>query len=472
MRGGSPSRRLSAGLLVLLALCLALWALWAGRSPPAGRAPRADQWLVTLRPELPPRPEAPDGAPHLVLVIGCTVRKDQTSLYGGPAETTPFLSRLASRGARLDDLVTAAPWTRAASTAILTGHHPLAVGMADPSPGSDERSLPQELVTLAEHLRGQGYQTLGLTTNPNLNSFFGFDQGFDAYRQLARLWREDGVKLSGRVAVDEMLSLLDQHRADQAQGGPLYLQLVLIDAHAPHSASEAERARFADPSVPARVVAYRAALSRFDAAVQRLHEGLAARGLDEDNTIFAVINDHGEGLSFPAHHGASHGRYLAPSSVGGVFVASGPGLASGHAVSGLASQVDLAQTLSALLGLPPFPGDGLDLSASLRGQSEQTGRDRAFADTWFKETSRSAIYTDTTACQRDFAPAGDSSFVDGCFDRRSDPEHAHPGQEAALEAVLEAWREEKLQQGRVFAWERATPDAGTNEQLEALGYLD
>ena len=54
------------------------------------------------------------GAPNLVLVIGCTVRRDQTSVHGGTA-ATPFLQQLASEGGRFEDLVTAAPWTRAAS---------------------------------------------------------------------------------------------------------------------------------------------------------------------------------------------------------------------------------------------------------------------------------------------------------------------------------------------------------------------
>jgi arylsulfatase A-like enzyme len=442
---------------------LALGLLWARPGPDLG-PPRSALVTVSDPGERGPAPQAP----HLVLVIGCTVRRDQTSLHGGPAHATPFLAELARQGAHLDDLVTAAPWTRAAGTALLTGRHPLAVGMADPALGRDERSLPRELVTLAEHLRSQGYTTLGMTTNPNLGSFYGFEQGFDGYRQLARLWREDGTKLPGRRAVTELLALLDAHPG----GGPYYLQLVLIDAHAPHVADEADRTRFADPSVPDRVVAYRASLARMDRALASLDEGLRARGLGPDNTLLVFVNDHGDGLSWPEHHGASHGRFLAPSSVGGVLVARGPGIPAGHLVPGVASQLDVAPTLVSLLGLPPFPGGGHDLAPALRGEAPGTGRTRAFTDTWFKEVSRAAVYTDTTACQLDAGePTGDG-FAQGCFDRRADPQHVRPFRDEGLEEELGRWRQGQREEGERFSGEGKKPEEGVREQLEALGYLD
>ena len=40
---------------------------------------------------------------------------------------------------------------------------------------------PDRFTTLAEVLRENGYTTVGLTANPNINSVFNFDQGFDTY---------------------------------------------------------------------------------------------------------------------------------------------------------------------------------------------------------------------------------------------------------------------------------------------------
>ncbi|MEQ1506404.1 MAG: sulfatase-like hydrolase/transferase, partial [Myxococcota bacterium] len=436
--------------------------VWWSRRPP--------EPLVTAHPARDaPRPPPATG-PNLVLVIGCTIRRDQTTPYGGPADTTPVLAGFARDGARFGDLVTAAPWTRAASTAILTGFHPLSIGMAEPGPGRDELALPPRVTTLAEHLRSAGWSTIGLTTNPNLNAVYGFDQGFDAYRQLAQLWRDAAIKVPGALAVDDAMALLDDAPTDR----PFYLQLMLIDAHAPFTTTEAERAAHRDPTVPPVVVDYRVGLRRWDQALGALDRALADRGFDASNTVLAVANDHGDGLGWPIHHGRSHGRFLAPSSVGGVFVVRGPGIPPGRTIGGVASQVDIAPTLAGLIGAPAFPSPGIDASAAIRGASDALDRDRAFTDTWFKDTDRTAVYTATTACQLDLsgAPPG-PSWRDGCFDRATDPLHGRPHRDPALEDALRAWRVERTAEARAFGpVERVTPDASTAAQLEALGYTE
>ena len=58
---------------------------------------------------------------------------------------------------------------------------------------------------------------------------FGFHQGFDRYRQPARLWRDVRTKIHGDDAVAWALELVD----GRDRSRPLYLQLMLIDAHAP-----------------------------------------------------------------------------------------------------------------------------------------------------------------------------------------------------------------------------------------------
>ena len=54
--------------------------------------------------------------------------------------------------------------------------------------------------------------------------------------------------------------------------------------------------------------------SGFLISQQSLDEALVARGLTEENTVFIVVGDHGEGLSYPKHHGKGHGNYLYPST--------------------------------------------------------------------------------------------------------------------------------------------------------------
>jgi arylsulfatase A-like enzyme len=256
-----------------------------------------------------------------------------------------------------------------------------------------------------------------------------------------------------------------------ADDRPFYAQLMLVDAHSPFP----KAAPIA--GVPQNVADYRAALGRLDTAIQRLVEGLAAHGLDDD-TLIVVLNDHGEGLRYPEHHGKSHGRYLFPSTVGGVGVWVGPGIPAGHTVTGIASQVDVAPTLWSLAGLPPRTDwGGVDLSAAVLGTTGRTARTRAYTDTWFRRTSRAAFYETDRMCQlagRDLelTDVNGITFHPGCFDRAADPQYARPMVDAGALRALNDWRLDAFTRGQALALERSEASEGLGRQLEALGYVD
>jgi arylsulfatase A-like enzyme len=417
------------------------------------------------------RPTPASGAPNVVLVLACTLRRDQTSVYGDGLDTTPFLASLADAGTTFDDVIAAAPWTKAASSAILTGRHPLSIGMIEPKRKRNDRALSAEVPTLAHRLRSRGYQTLGLTANPNLNAIFGFHQGFDRYVQLRELWRTDMTKLHGF----QVLGLVDDLLEEADPKRPLYLQLMLVDAHAPFEVSASALAQQARPDLPEQVAAYRAAVRELDEVMSDLYGRLASAGYDPSNTLFVVVSDHGEGLEYPKAHGKAHGRYLFPSAVGAVWMLSGPGIPAGHRIGGVASQVDIVPTLLGLVGGDGYVGPGLDYSALIRGRGPVTRRAEAFTDTWFINVNRAAVYRDELACQRDFGAAGERDglrFREGCFDRSADPQHMRPLPNADAEAALMAWRAEREDDFEVAPIRDAVPKKEVVEQLEALGYVD
>lgn len=459
------NNRVSLAVAVgVLALALAAVLVGGEEEPPT--APESGLAVVS-DPLEGGRPAAREGLPHVVLVVGCTVRRDQLAMHGGPPDLGAALARFAAEGALFDDAIAAAPWTKPSATALLTGFHALQLGMTEPSPGRNHRRLPRERTTLAERLRAAGYRTVGATANPNLNAAFGFEQGFDAYVQLEKLWREDMRKLGAGELLPAFLAELDALPDD---GRPRFLQVVLVDAHAPYQAGPIERARWSEPDLPPRVAAYRAALQSFDRGFATLEAELAARGMHAGNTVFVVVSDHGEGLGWPPHHGKAHGRYLAPSVVGAVWAMRGPGVGHGVRIDGVASGVDLVPTLLGLLDLPGYDGPGIDHSALL-ATGGRTRRAHAFSDTWFAEVDRAAVYTPDRACQRDFGERpGSGHFEDGCFDRREDPEHARPLRDAGLEDVLLGWRE--AMQAEAPVGEDVAPSDAVRDQLEALGYLD
>lgn len=454
-------RSLVAVSVALVGLVSTAWLL-AGRDEPP-----ADALSVASDPLEGDRPPAREGLPHVVLVIGCTLRKDQLEVYGGPEGLGTHLTALASEGALFEDAIAAAPWTKASATALLTGRHALQIGMVEPSSDRNHRRLAPDVTTLAEHLRAAGYRTLGATANPNLHAVFGFEQGFDAYVQLDRLWRHGMQKLGADALVPAMLRELDRLPDD---GRPRYMQVMLVDAHAPYAEGPVDAMMWAEPGAPRRVWRYRAALEGFDRGLATLEVALAERGLTADNTVFVVVSDHGEGLSWPEHHGKAHGAFLAPSTVEAVWVARGPGVGRGVRIDGVASGVDVVPTLLGLLDLPGAGGPGVDHSALL-ATGGTTSRRRAFTDTWFIDANRAAVYTSERACQRDFHPFGRGGhFPDGCFDRAADPLHERPLRDDALEAELVDWRARMLLEAGTGR--DAEPSADVDAQLEALGYLD
>jgi arylsulfatase A-like enzyme len=406
--------------------------------------------------------------PNIVLVIGCTVRTDQVTPYGGFSATTPFLDDLAEHGARFADAIDAAPSTRTASTAILSGRHFRSIGMAEPGGGPNERKLAPEVLTLAEALKAAGYQTIGGTANPALDAVFGFDQGFDEWRDATELWRAGAAKVPGFKLVDQALEALDA----RSSPAPVYLQLLLVDAHEPDGPEAAETAAFDDGSVPPRVLRYRAMLNRFDRYVQRLYNGLQVRGFDDSNTIFVVVNDHGEGLEWPPEDGAGHGDSLYPASVLMTWIARGEGVVPGRTLSGMASQVDVFPTLAGFAGATGYEGPGVDRSGLLRGQGDATGSTRAFVDTDFQGADKLAVYTPDRACEIDRRP---DPPVERCFDRRADPYSRKPLDlpDPRLLAELRAWREDVDRQAAAWPYaSSAVPSADEEAMADALGYAD
>jgi arylsulfatase A-like enzyme len=410
------------------------------------------------------RSEAVPAGPNVVLVIGCTVRPDQTSLVRGDLQTTPFLAQWAQTGTRFTDPITAAPWTRAAAVALLTGHHAVSVGMTEPDSGRNRQALSTEIPTLASLFSQAGWRTLGATGNPNLNSQFGMNQGFEAYLQPRMLWSEaGGIKVPGAELVDGLMARLDAG----ADGRPVFVQVAFVDAHAPHP--DAGLMQPGDvPQLPEEVLRYRVSLRQFDDSLSRLVSALKTRGLTPDNTLFAVVNDHGEGLSFPPEHGPGHGRLLAPTTVGGLWVLVGRGVPADQRIGGLASQVDVAPTLLALAGIPGPAVPGHDLSDSVRS-GVPTGRSRAWSDTWFLSADRAAVYTEGWACTQSFADDEEGD----CFHRGLDPMHLRPSTDDALLEALGTWRKDReAERDQYQGAVTIEVSEEMNQQLEALGYLD
>lgn len=119
-------------------------------------------------------PEA--GAPNLLWIVLDTTRADRLGLYGYTRDTSPELTRWASRGITFDNARTPATWTLPAHITMFTGLWPSEHG------ARVNRRYSGSQPTIAEHLADRGYTTGGFVANTGMcNEIYGVGRGFDTY---------------------------------------------------------------------------------------------------------------------------------------------------------------------------------------------------------------------------------------------------------------------------------------------------
>jgi len=112
----------------------------------------------------------------IVLVTIDCLRADHVGFMGYPRPTTPFLDSLASESMVFSKAIVAGAPTYYSFPAILASRYPLALGR-------DVLGLAPGETTLASTLKEAGYATAAFSAgNPYLSPRFGYDQGFDVFR--------------------------------------------------------------------------------------------------------------------------------------------------------------------------------------------------------------------------------------------------------------------------------------------------
>lgn len=377
-------RRLTVGLGVT---CLALTA-WVSLSPKM----RERRILGAL-------PEAPAGAPNVLLLVLDTVRGLETGVGGYARATTPNIDRYAARGVVFDRAIAAAPWTLPSHASMFTGKwpHELGVGWSKPFEAGH--------VTLAERLNSLGYATGGFVANVIYCSYlFGLQRGFSSYhdyqftpsevlgastlgRRVIERWNAatgDYVFVGRKDAAQVNAEFLSWE-ADVKEGRPWFAFLNYFDAHDPYDPEEPWRTKFpgteekwrslfelrqrSPEELSALQSAYDGSLAYLDDQVGKLLDDLDKRGVLR-NTIVIITSDHGE--EFGEHGHTGHGSSLYSPVIHVPLVILPPGDTASKRVARMVSLRDLAATIedAASPGQRELPG--FPLSPLWRGDSAAT----------------------------------------------------------------------------------------------------
>ena len=290
-------------------------------------------------------PPAPIRHPDVVLITIDTLRADRAT----PA-LMPTFTALAARGLRFATARTVAPLTLPAHTSLMTGLYPPRHGVRL----NGVRGVAPDVPTLARAFSSAGYDTGAFIGAFVLDRRFGLSEGFAEYddriaRQKGAMDRLEAERRGGDV-VDSAVRWLTQPA--RASGRPIFLWVHLYDPHAPYQPPEESRRK-------ANGEAYGGEVSYADEQVGRLIAALTAAG--HADPVIVVMGDHGESLG--EHGEPGHGMLLYEGAVRIPLVIAGPGVPHGER-SDPVSLVDVAPTLLARAGLPPWPNvDGRDLLA-------------------------------------------------------------------------------------------------------------
>jgi len=325
----------------------------------------------------PPEPR------NLLLISLDTLRADHLGCYGYERPTSPFLDRLASQGVLFEQAYATSPWTLPSHASLFTGLYPSQHGAM-----TEELSLPTDLPTLAEVLRGRDFATAGFVSGIFLGSRYGLGRGFERYVAIPTR-AESGGSATTLSATDRVSAGGLEWLAAQ-QGRPFFLFLHYFDIHADYRPEPRFAGLFGKPyhgpaDGSARqlraflrgliafdaddrahlVDLYDAEIRQLDLGLEELFAKLRERGA-LDQTVVVVTADHGE--EFFDHGGVVHARTQYQEMLRVPMIILGPGIPRGLRSHQPVSLVDLAPTLLTLLGAEVPPAvSGRDLAPLWEG---------------------------------------------------------------------------------------------------------
>jgi len=404
---------------------------------------------------------------NVVMVIIDTLRADVMGCYGYEADTSPELDDLAKQGVLFKRTVANCSWTRPSIGTMVSSLHGRTLGIYD----LRGDKLDERFTILSEVLHDEGYTTIGVTANPNINTKLGFSQGFDYYEDARK------VEAAERHTAKEVFRAA-MHAMGTTPKPPYYMQLNIMEVHGGSAPVRPEYVGTFDGKVRQGHEMYVAALRQVSVDIKEFVDELTAMpGMDD--TLFIITSDHGQGLTdHPAVFAAQHGDVLYESNVivPLIFYHHLQGI-GGREVNEKVQLLDLAPTILDLLGMAiPEQMEGLSLKTLITGQGPKPALpEYIVTETQFETRDKLGVYSDSWKYFEN--PDGHVGTAPREIQAKGGNENGaatnklaeHTAEAAAMEAYLRSWEATHPEAKRLRAGEGLSKE--TIEQLKALGYL-
>jgi len=278
------------------------------------------------KPEIAKKPTPPPvikkDRPNVVLLVIDALRADKLGFYGFDLDISPELDDMARQGVQFETTWSQCSWTRPSIASMITSLYPRSLGIYK----EQFDILADKYRTLAEILKEEGYKTIGITANPNINSVFNFHQGFDVYIDTGVIWKwmtpEKNQTTIGEEAHlpqcrEVFHEILEQARNCGEQPG--FIQIDIMEVHSPYLVRQEYQKLYQD--FPVKEVRFKVERDKLEdlvhgtlAAVRQVSKDFAdfVQNLQQipgwQDTLFIITSDHGQGLDDHPEVAISHGH--------------------------------------------------------------------------------------------------------------------------------------------------------------------
>jgi arylsulfatase A-like enzyme len=163
---------------------------------------------------------APSNAGNVLLIVVDTLRADYVGVYGADV-STPNIDRLAARGVTFSHAYSHIPITGPSHSTLFSSLLPPEHGVHN-----NAQIFEPESPVLAEILRDDGRHTAAIVSLGVLNGRFGFDRGFDSFRDdFGNDWMKDAREVNADV----------QAVLEDGFTSPYFLWVHYSDPHEPYA---------------------------------------------------------------------------------------------------------------------------------------------------------------------------------------------------------------------------------------------
>jgi arylsulfatase A-like enzyme len=422
--------------------------------------------------------------PNIVVIFIDALRPDKLGCYGFPAEISPEIDALAAQGVRFKTVIAQSTWTMPSIGSVLTSQYPRTLGIYS----EYNQCLSDRFVTLAEVLQANGYTTIGVTGNPNINSVFNFNQGYDYYLDSNVVWEWMAAK-AGQVQRSYSNKLKTSRETFEAglnilrteKKRPFFISLLVMDVHQKKQFAPRPEfsGLFSEYSRPEERQYYQMVREVSRETGDFVEKVLAMDGCRD--TLFVILSDHGEGLYDYPHveNSREHGYLLYESVLRVPLIFSRPGFSlEPRVITRPVQLIDLMPTLLDYIGIEAPPDvAGHSLRPLINGESDQPELPRYFvAETYFRGSNKIAVYS----AKWEYIENRDGQV--GCHPHELQRNRSR--QDGSLTDVLPQYRRvTQALKKYLDEWEKKHPRvkptpcqdkeamSKTLEQLKSLGYI-